>query len=111
MCLHVCFLTRTEEELGMQNYGYTSEVYDPTKPNDIVVPIQRDRPYSYLYANGSDTTSSSHTFSNIAGEAAKIQYDKHKNSAFWGNLNDESTSDVNGMQINLTNIDTSQGVR
>ena len=96
----------------MQNYGYTNEVYDPTKPNDIVFPIQRDRPYSYLYANGSDTTSSSHTFGNIAEEAAKIQTDKHKNSAFWGNLNDESTP--NEMQlnnVNLTHIDTSQGVR
>ena len=115
------YISNDEEEIGVQNFGFTTETYDPSKPDAIVFPSpnQADR-YSYRdsYLEGSRRPPS-HTFGNqIANEAAKKQAEKHKNSAFWGNLNNDtngvSRSSSGGGQFQLQpivdNLDTSQQV-
>ena len=118
-----CSPLPVEEELGMQNYGYTNEVYDPSQSADKGLVFHTtgagDKPYSYLYNGHTDPALRKTSFgSSIAQEpVVQKQADRHKqNSAFWGNLND--SSDQNGssrtgttdLQPILTSIDTSQGV-
>ncbi|XP_072030247.1 uncharacterized protein [Amphiura filiformis] len=108
-----------EEELGMYNYGYTSEMYDPAKPDAVVFAASKDQgemrhSYNYIYTDGTGRPPSHGN--EIAKEAAKKQAEKHKNSSFWGNLNGETSglspaSGGNEMRPILTHIDTSQGYR